>query len=301
MFRNLTECNYSYIQLIDFNARFYSPRLGRFIQPDSIVPELTNSQAWNRYTYALNNPVKYVDPTGHRACDNEGENGECITTSTEELKKSTLSMLRQRFHWEVKGDNWSLKELDNIYQTGLDIKAYVDDLTGGRGEEWIREYMGGTNIHQWDYGRGIGIPSNVYLPQSWNGNTKYDKYYLAHEMAHIWDANVGKLGMIGVVNGTADQLNMFVNELANESKGVLGTWANRFWDGSGYNHIPTAYQFEKGVMVDKKKRPYGNNSTADYLAESFALNVYYPGTNYVPPAATIFVNTFITVQVMNLP
>ncbi|MEJ2513588.1 MAG: RHS repeat-associated core domain-containing protein [Anaerolineales bacterium] len=28
---------HSYIQLIDFNAQFYSPSLGRFIQPDSII------------------------------------------------------------------------------------------------------------------------------------------------------------------------------------------------------------------------------------------------------------------------
>jgi RHS repeat-associated protein len=65
IFLNLTACNYSYIQLIDFNARFYSPTLGRFIQPDSIVPDLTNSQAWNRYSYVLNSPIKYVDPSGH--------------------------------------------------------------------------------------------------------------------------------------------------------------------------------------------------------------------------------------------
>ena len=39
--------------------------LGRFIQPDSIIPDLTNSQAWNRYSYVANNPLKYIDPTGH--------------------------------------------------------------------------------------------------------------------------------------------------------------------------------------------------------------------------------------------
>jgi hypothetical protein len=39
--------------------------LGRFIQPDTIVPEPGNPQALNRYSYGLNNPVKYADPTGH--------------------------------------------------------------------------------------------------------------------------------------------------------------------------------------------------------------------------------------------
>jgi len=50
---------------MDYNARFYSPALGRFIQPDTIIPDLTNSQAWNRYSYAYNNPISYTDPSGH--------------------------------------------------------------------------------------------------------------------------------------------------------------------------------------------------------------------------------------------
>ncbi len=49
-----------------YNARWYDSALGRFIQPDTIVPELGNPQALNRYAYALNNPLKYIDPTGHR-------------------------------------------------------------------------------------------------------------------------------------------------------------------------------------------------------------------------------------------
>ncbi len=48
-----------------YNARYYDPELGRFIQPDTIVPDPGNPQALNRYTYVNNNPLKYVDPTGH--------------------------------------------------------------------------------------------------------------------------------------------------------------------------------------------------------------------------------------------
>ena len=39
--------------------------VGRFIQPDSIVPQPGNPQSLNRYAYTLNNPVRYADPTGH--------------------------------------------------------------------------------------------------------------------------------------------------------------------------------------------------------------------------------------------
>jgi len=51
--------------LLDYVARRYSPYLGRFISPDSIIPNPGNPQDLNRYSYARNNPLKYTDPSGH--------------------------------------------------------------------------------------------------------------------------------------------------------------------------------------------------------------------------------------------
>ena len=51
--------------LYDFGARFYSPVLGRFIAPDTIVPQPGDPQSLNRYSYARNNALRYTDPTGH--------------------------------------------------------------------------------------------------------------------------------------------------------------------------------------------------------------------------------------------
>ncbi|MEI2689422.1 MAG: RHS repeat-associated core domain-containing protein [Anaerolineae bacterium] len=53
------------IGLYFYNARYLDPQLGRFTQPDTIVPAPGNPQALNRYSYVLNNPVRYTDPTGH--------------------------------------------------------------------------------------------------------------------------------------------------------------------------------------------------------------------------------------------
>jgi RHS repeat-associated protein len=51
--------------LYDYNARQFSPTIGRFISPDSIVPDPNRSQDWNRYMYVRGNPVGYTDPTGN--------------------------------------------------------------------------------------------------------------------------------------------------------------------------------------------------------------------------------------------
>ena len=48
-----------------YNARWYDAQLGRFLSADTIVPGPANPQAFNRYSYVLNNPLKYTDPTGH--------------------------------------------------------------------------------------------------------------------------------------------------------------------------------------------------------------------------------------------
>lgn len=55
--------------LMDYNARYYSPLLGRFISPDSMVPDPTKSLDWDRYAYSRNNPSRYTDPSGHSGCD----------------------------------------------------------------------------------------------------------------------------------------------------------------------------------------------------------------------------------------
>jgi len=59
--------------LMNYKARFYSPMLGRFIQPDSITPG--GPQGLNRYSYVGNNPINFNDPTGHMMSVGEGGGG----------------------------------------------------------------------------------------------------------------------------------------------------------------------------------------------------------------------------------
>ncbi|MBU2429173.1 MAG: hypothetical protein KKH99_00635, partial [Proteobacteria bacterium] len=51
--------------LYNYNARLYDPVIGMFISADTIVPDPLNPQTFNRYSYCYNNPLMYVDPSGH--------------------------------------------------------------------------------------------------------------------------------------------------------------------------------------------------------------------------------------------
>ena len=66
--------------LLNFGARLNDPTTGRFISPDSVGPVdpqtgkinqkmLHNPQMLSRYTYALNNPYRFIDPDGLSPAD----------------------------------------------------------------------------------------------------------------------------------------------------------------------------------------------------------------------------------------
>lgn len=53
------------VGLVNMNGRVYDPEIGRFMSADPHVQDPTNSQSLNRYSYVLNNPLSYTDPTGY--------------------------------------------------------------------------------------------------------------------------------------------------------------------------------------------------------------------------------------------
>jgi RHS repeat-associated protein len=60
-----------------FGARYMASAQGRFTSPDPLLSSahITQPQSWNRYSYALNNPLKFTDPHGLYICN--GTKDEC--------------------------------------------------------------------------------------------------------------------------------------------------------------------------------------------------------------------------------
>ena len=52
--------------LLYLNARFYDPATGRFISQDTYRGERDDAGTWHLYAYCANDPVNYVDPSGHK-------------------------------------------------------------------------------------------------------------------------------------------------------------------------------------------------------------------------------------------
>ena len=109
------------IGLIHYNARLYDPGLGRFISADNIIPDTSNSQAFDRYTYVYNNPLAFVDKDGHDPTVHSGpsENEGGTQTVTTGPNGGTIY---SGFSWDES--TWTF--IDGTYTTQIsDYASYT--------------------------------------------------------------------------------------------------------------------------------------------------------------------------------
>jgi RHS repeat-associated protein len=115
-----------YINLYIMGARWYDPELGRFLSPDSIVPDFSNPQSLNRYSYAYNNALRYTDPTGHL---NEDEIMELFGLDPEE--DEWVDVLA---HFEEGGDlegKWGFLGALRDFESLCTLEVWSDDASIG--------------------------------------------------------------------------------------------------------------------------------------------------------------------------
>jgi RHS repeat-associated protein len=55
-----------------YGGRYYDPEISRFVSPDPFVQSPDDPQSLNRYSYTINNPQRYIDPTGYEGGDSGG-------------------------------------------------------------------------------------------------------------------------------------------------------------------------------------------------------------------------------------
>lgn len=79
--------------LINMNGRCYDPVMSSFLSVDAFVQSPDNSQSFNRYAYCMNNPLKFVDPSGWKM---EGANHSSHTTG---LSWGDLSYVEHAYTW----------------------------------------------------------------------------------------------------------------------------------------------------------------------------------------------------------
>jgi hypothetical protein len=162
---------------MDYRARFYSPYLSRFIQPDTLIPGAGHPQAWNRYSYVLNSPVRYTDPTGHYTF----EGGACLFGTCDPTSSFfTGGMLRNvigsdgRIYdqgWNVTAANAFLspKDSERIYGVAVAQRVSYSTLIDPTNEGYYMAWGGfggatmvaGSSMPMSSSGPKSTVPSNL--------------------------------------------------------------------------------------------------------------------------------------------
>ncbi len=93
-----------------YASRAYDPAIGRFVSPDSMVPEPGNPQSLNRYSYVYNNPLGYVDPSGNSAeWFNQAWRDEFREVHKQDPDESDIAYRRASMEAASRGQYWSDK------------------------------------------------------------------------------------------------------------------------------------------------------------------------------------------------
>jgi RHS repeat-associated protein len=158
-----------------YNARYYDPELGRFIQADTKIPDLSNPQSYNRYSYCLNNPLRYTDPDGHGFWSTVGSffNAETYKSSGQ------LMVMHDSFGWRcveipVAVGGMAIATADNVLNVvslggkgaleggAKELAKVGEKLVEGEGEKVGAKVLKGAAVDEAKASRGwkVGDPIN---------------------------------------------------------------------------------------------------------------------------------------------
>ncbi len=220
-----------------YNARWYDPYLNQWTQPDSIVPDPYNSQDYNRYSYARNNPLKYTDPSGHDPwwCETADCELKYVYRKGAQQVVDTMNLLKggrkealgyiatlKGIHL-APGDHWNYAEYISFHDG-------TDSITLG----WTPSNDSDAGNPYYDKNGNLqnADDQSVFLTGSAFDNCSSDANciirIMAHEAGHSWielkaeqTATVDNAGIKRLVGVTHQQEEMYVDILAQLRFGSL--------------------------------------------------------------------------------
>ena len=93
------------------NSRFYNPSTGRFLSQDTYTGNAYDPWTQHLYSYCMNNPTSFVDPTGHSAGSIQGQ--------IDELKRQRKIRITMRDNYaRNRWDYAEGSEMFNLYSSG---------------------------------------------------------------------------------------------------------------------------------------------------------------------------------------
>ncbi len=215
---------------------WYLPAAGRFISADTIVPDPMNPQQYNRYSYVLNNALRFTDPSGH-SCDNpsgDNEASTCIGNANAISQLSGGLFTLDLTNWEAFETTKLLEAVQALISGLGDDLELLSALIGGQSVAIHRDLVSGLMSWHLDT-RSIRVYDDILKPHH---SQDAFNWGFAHEVGHIVEttfasatdfmaATGGYEALVGYNNSTNEPIyNYFPGELDTSDERIQGRWAS---------------------------------------------------------------------------
>lgn len=256
-----------------YNARYYDPLLHKFIQADTIVPDPSNPQTLNRYAYVNNNPLKYIDPTGHET--EQVQNSSSCTTGDDWCWQNRWYNAHG-LYWN--GINWNMRGVAKFQDMGIlqDVLEEMGIRSSGAWKLNELSYIGQALI---DFAEKIGGSERV---KYWVGGTNFSR-----QSVSTWKECTGQIAactknkdievydlMFTCPTCTPNYIRgSTIHELGHVIDGITG-WFASTTGGARVYITPSTGLYGYDPNNSHTITDYSNTNAEEYWAEAMALWVY---------------------------
>ncbi len=257
------------VGLINMNARLYDPDIGRFLSADTIIQFPENTQSYNRYSYVMNNPLSFTDPSGHSSVG-FGKLFSFIGMG--------LSMFGGPFAvlgaWMVAlGTAMQGGDMDEIGASFL-MAALFHSMSGwdvskpGIGEQALKSIAHGVVG-----GVGATMAGRKFKDGFWGAAIAQGARFFIEYEGFFWSDSVeGRVGMAAIIGGAASHYNS-----GKFSTGALTAAFGRFFNDE--------LALQNKPLTDKQRDFLDNNDI-----DGFYLDRIDSGDKYAKAAYEIYKN-----------
>ncbi len=241
------------VNLVHMNGRLYDPKLKRFLAPDNYIQDLGNTQNFNKYSYVLNNPLMYTDPSGEII-----EPNSLLIAGIASAVYSAFNVIKE--NWGAI-DNWATKNIFRPIQKWKPFK-FLDGLFGKKRKSAPVEYANYEGLTS----DPLASPS-TNIPTSFFGGGGTD---------------TGGLGVYwkGYKAGYSNFWKQITNTFSNAFEDPLKAWTTQMIDNGGWKNAfgpIAAYNMLYGNLVEPLTKSYdiaSNFSSGNYY-EAGRINGHY--------------------------
>jgi len=215
------------------NARMYDPVTARFLQADTYAGSLNDPLSLNLYTYCLNNPHKYVDPSGHFA----------ITLAIA-IGAVIWGLVGAAIEYKMQKDAGGMIDYNQVLFYGV-LNAGIALISGGLANGAVATAQG-ARMTVGTFGRMLLAETALGIAEGVIGETGYQLI----NGTKVSDLDVGRIAFSGVRGGISGAGGAFIGEgigagmralknsrMVSKAAGHIREYANVLKGGDGNSRL----------------------------------------------------------------